>query len=1117
VITPQDHPHRPNVLTHLANSLLTRFGQIGDLHDLDQAVDAGRKAVAAAKTGGYSQLTNLGCALRDRFERTGNMADVHEAVDACREAVARIPADHPERSQYLSNLGSALRTRHDRTGDLDDLRGAVSILRDASEMIPAGHPMRPGILSNLGVALKKMFDRTGDLQLLEQSVEVHRAAITAIPNANLPRSKAINNLTAALRARYERTGSLGDLDEAIEAAREERTANLVVALNARFWRTGNLADLNEAITASREVVATDPVGLPARGVHLGMLGHALLNRFDRTGDPAALEEAISVDREAVAATPAGHPDRAIHLQSLGTALRAGFTRTGDQSCLDEAIEVGREAVTAAPQGHDMTRSLLASLAQSLMARFRSTGDTASLEESVRVTRAAVAVTPAEHPKRPWQLARLGSGLHALFRRLGLMSDLEEAISLLREAEQALPDGHTKRPAVQESLGAALATLYVETRDIGLLNEALAIDRDALAHTPPDAPGRGARFHSITAHMWRRYEHTRSLDDLAEALRTARQAVEAVPADHPGRAVDLSLLGIILWEQYRRTKTRHFAAEALGAFREAANNDVAPVGIRVSASSSWGRCAATLKDWEQAVNAFGAGTSLLPMLAGRELSRTDQEHQLGDWANLAANGAASAINLGRPDLAVSLLEQGRGVLFSQALETRSDLTELRRHHPTAAEELLRLNRQLDAPVDDYPGGSADPFDSETSAAAERAMPDRHRLVHGRNRLMAEIRDLPGFERFLLPPQIDRLLALGQQGPVICCNVSSHRSDALILDRDGAQVVSLPEVTPERVRANVNKLLAASTGAGLARDKEELLQSQPPFHDVLHWLWDALAQPVLDHLGITDAAQPGQPWPRVWWMPTGLLAFLPIHAAGYHTNSTGRIPMTVIDRVISSYTPTLRALLHGRDQATPTEPPQALVVSMPTTADQSDLRGADEEARILQSHVHRSLILRSEDATADRILAELPAFPWVHFACHAASDPNDPSHGHLLVHDYEQRPLTILDIARVHSHISELAFLSACETARTGLRLADESIHLASSFQLAGYAHVIGTLWPINDYIAVKITENFYEQFDKLMSTDRPHDFAAALHNAVLRARKNYRHVPYLWAAHVHAGC
>jgi CHAT domain-containing protein len=39
--------------------------------------------------------------------------------------------------------------------------------------------------------------------------------------------------------------------------------------------------------------------------------------------------------------------------------------------------------------------------------------------------------------------------------------------------------------------------------------------------------------------------------------------------------------------------------------------------------------------------------------------------------------------------------------------------------------------------------------------------------------------------------------------------------------------------------------------------------------------------------------------------------------------------------------------------------------------------------------------------------------------------------------------------------------------------DESIHLTSAFQLAGFQHVIGTLWEVEDRLCVDMAKRMYE--------------------------------------------
>ena len=155
---------------------------------------------------------------------------------------------------------------------------------------------------------------------------------------------------------------------------------------------------------------------------------------------------------------------------------------------------------------------------------------------------------------------------------------------------------------------------------------------------------------------------------------------------------------------------------------------------------------------------------------------------------------------------------------------------------------------------------------------------------------------------------------------------------------------------------------------------------------------------------------------------------------------------------------------------------------------------------------SRLLADDAATVDEVTAALRQCPIAHFACHAVTDLHSPSENRLLLHDGS---LTVRDISRLRLPDAEFAFLSACSTARGDERLADESIHLVSAFQLAGYRHVVGTLWPIADSAAARVTRQFYA----LRRTLPP---AEALHAVVRQLRARAPERPSMWAAHVHSG-
>ena len=88
---------------------------------------------------------------------------------------------------------------------------------------------------------------------------------------------------------------------------------------------------------------------------------------------------------------------------------------------------------------------------------------------------------------------------------------------------------------------------------------------------------------------------------------------------------------------------------------------------------------------------------------------------------------------------------------------------------------------------------------TAADASRTVDRRMALAKEWDDLVEQIRRLDGFEDFLKPPPLERLLPAAEAGPVVIVNVSRWRSDALIVTTNGVEVKTLPGLTPEATSA------------------------------------------------------------------------------------------------------------------------------------------------------------------------------------------------------------------------------------------------------------------------------------------------------------------------------
>jgi len=159
-------------------------------------------------------------------------------------------------------------------------------------------------------------------------------------------------------------------------------------------------------------------------------------------------------------------------------------------------------------------------------------------------------------------------------------------------------------------------------------------------------------------------------------------------------------------------------------------------------------------------------------------------------------------------------------------------------------------------------------------------------------------------------------------------------------------------------------------------------------------------------------------------------------------------------------------------------RALFIADPT----GDLPDAEKEVNvIIQTMVDTKLMeidyLKQEEATAANIFEKLESCSYdiLHYAGHAEFNSNAPEESSLILRDER---ITAGYIFHVVTRPPTLAFINACSSARTsGLEYMETEGKLsgmATALLSSGVDAYIGTLWPVHDEIASKLSITFYKR-------------------------------------------
>ncbi|MEU0532321.1 CHAT domain-containing protein [Amycolatopsis tolypomycina] len=1016
--------------------------------------------------------SRLGLARRLRYQHadgSGDPADLDAAVIAAEEAVAALPPGDPTRRQELGNLAVAYRLRFDFSGAWADLRRAIEL---GEELVGSSHAHRDDMLADLSVAYWAAYRHTGERDYLDKCADSgERALARSRPDPVLIVDLGLA-LVAAYFTRNDLTGDPADLVRGADIGHQviaaagpgwPGRANLLTQVSLKLWdladRTGDPQDRRRAVQVTEQALQDLPSDDEARGPMLLQLHQALLTEWSWTVGDEVKDQLIETGEGALAALPADHAGRVVLHQSLARAYESRFAVRTTQSDLDSWIMHREHAVRLLPPGEAQDVEGIG-LADAYYRRFPRRGDPTDLDRAIELLEPVAASDREADLVHPWSL--LASIRRTRFLHTGLASDLDAALRHSDLVVDGLAETHPLRAGLLSNAATVYFTAWEHRHTPAELTRAIELFGRLLAEhgSTLNTQGRAALMSNLANALRSRAELTASVSELTTALALAREALELLPPGAPDRPAVLSLVGGI----------RHALFDH--------NDDVADLLAAVdSGDAALAACPLGEPNRPKWLSNLAYACRDLFDRAPEQLTPDRLASLVSHWSAVRAGEPAERVHagfaigslahaLGDNSSAVAVLDEAVALLPTTA-PLANDWTDNEprlRNHFELAHEVVAAHL-----------ADGDPIGAVEVAEASRGV------------LLSSVLCESGAPS---APRFDDLRAAVEGGTGILVNVGRRRADAVLVTADGDPVVvPLPDLHHEEVGKRATALLAAVNDP---RPLTGLVQRRRVVTDTFAWLWTAVAQPVLAALG----PNPG----RVWWIPTGMLGLFPLHAAGPATG------VGCLDLVVSSYTPTIRALAHARNR--PVAPVrQQLTIALANTPGQSALPGTTAE--IGAAHATGEMTLVDAEATVAAVRAALPDATWVHFACHAVSNLFAPATGGLHLHD---GVLTVPEIGGLRPQFAELAYLSACWTADVGPS-SNEAISLSSVFHLAGFRHVVATLWPLDDTIGAEAAEAFY---GKLPGGATAGEVARAVHEVTRDLRARYPERPDLWAGIVHSG-
>lgn len=1026
----------------------------------------------------------------------------------------------------------------------------------------------PSILKPRAIILIQAAEHTTQIHCIHDAIHTLQMLLEVIADADELKPIAEEKLCLMILLRYRATSNRDDLRKACALAETfctthsrdgNRKAGALIILAECKWEEDKLSSEQKnrkAIVDALKEAENCSTGLQQHIARLnlcyyhidniyisGSFDHAELNRYLKLLDVAPT--AIAAEGEKV------HPMvEIVRWRYKAQCLLLVFQAHPKYSFLiNEAIEWADRSVSAWKTGrakYALSDELLAlslrAHADALTSRFRIFHPTDDLNQIIEMYQEGLKIC------RPQSRGR-AEILHELaVHQLEWHEQIVAMEIVWKDAEKLLTNAYQNaQAAYRSSWKYGESGLYAHTfirawelcsqqsKDWSFLDKAIQIAKDSHTELLPTNSARHNLETTKCRLLFQRYLLQPSSSSYNEAMDAARQhsqreVLKALEAQQVFEIMNFAMQAFEKKNHLRQVIPLKDFDLVTQQCERILDLDCAHDRDRIEAGKILGSLLPSLKEWGRASKTYEKTISLFKRKITPSLSRIDQEWLLKRFstnlpvaASFAALYAAEATGSSAEEVVLTTLqhlESSRGILASLVFNSRLNVERFRSEDENAAKKYNSLLKQLTElePVS-FIGNqilSSNDYMRRTNLIQQRAEIGE-RLSELEDRFESKTRDIT----------VDVLKSLVGKSAFVHVIAKSDTAIALLATGTELRMIELQELKALDVEKNLDRLYGISRLSRAA--PLQVGKAGQELGEILKWLWDKAVKPILSELGYYPRSKRchSNQLPRLWWCASGITSKLPFHAAGEGVNSVNS--ENVYDYAVCSVTASLTALKMARGFTAPSENilnDGMLAVSMPTTPErgfrplkaEEELRSITDAAGIVPTYLTNP---RKVD-----VVKRLSEHGIIHFICHGTSIAEDPSSSALILGHQEASAaerLTVMELGNIYFGKARIAYLSACSTAEnSSYKLSEESIHLASAFQLAGFSHVIATFWEAKDRSSIHLAGMFYQNLagavTKLNEFESNHDAVAyAFHNALCKVRQNKSsRNPLCWAPFVHIG-